>query len=250
MQTPPETASLEAIEPAPRPAYSSSSAHAVFWITVVVVAIADLGSKSWVFKTLPAHEARTVIPGVLEFRRSLNDGAVFGSFTGQVGVFIVASLFALAFVLYLFVHSHAHQKILHVSLALILAGALGNLYDRAFVQADVVRYVDELGRPRSHIGKLVGDADDPKVHLGDWPDGGSPETFTRSKVVVSRQGVVRDFLKFVPRFPKGWPRVGGIDVWPWIFNVADAALVIGVIVLLLTSLFERSPHKADAAGGI
>lgn len=242
MQTSAETASPGSIQAAPRPSHSSASAHAVFWITVILVLVADLGSKAWVFKNLGAREAYTAIPGVLEFRRSLNDGAVFGSFTGQVGVFIVASLFALAFVLYLFMHSHAHQKVLHVSLALILAGALGNLYDRAFVQADVVRYVDDQGRPRSRIGKLVGDSNDAKVQLGDWPDGGSPEVFTKSKVVISRQGVVRDFLKFIPQFPRHWPRVGGIDVWPWIFNVADASLVVGVIVLLLTSLFERNPR--------
>jgi lipoprotein signal peptidase len=180
---------------------------------------------------------------VLEFRRSLNDGAVFGSFTGQVGVFIVASLFALAFVLYLFLHSSARQWVLHVCLALILAGALGNLYDRGFMIADVVRYTDKQGFERSHIGKIVGDNTGPSVTIGDWPEGGSPETFSRDKVQVRQQGVVRDFLKFTPEFPKGIPRLGGNDVWPWIFNIADAALVAGVIVLMMTSIFERSPRK-------
>ncbi len=247
MQTAPEIIQTVPVRPAPVSARGSAGAHAVFWVTVVVMLAVDLGSKSWVFKNLGAREIRTVIPGVLEFRRSLNDGAVFGSFTGQVGVFIVASLFALAFVLYLFMHSHAHQKVLHFSLALILAGALGNLYDRAFVQADVVRFTDDKGRSRSQIGKIVGEETGSTIRIGDWPDGGSPESFTRSKVQVSRQGVVRDFLKFVPEFPKKFPRLGGNDVWPWIFNVADAALVVGVIVLMLTSLFERSPAKTRPA---
>ena len=247
MTTTREIAVAPAIQSPPMPARRSVGAHAIFWTTVVVFLAIDLWSKAWVFQSLAPKEVRTVIPSVLEFRRSLNDGAVFGSFTGQVGVFIVASLFALAFVLYLFLHSSARQWVLHVSLALILAGALGNLYDRAFMIADVVRYTDKQGFARSHIGKIVGDNTGPTVTIGDWPDGGSPETFSRDKVEVRQQGVVRDFLKFTFEFPKSIPRLGGNDVWPWIFNVADAALVAGVIVLMMTSIFERPPRKQASA---
>ncbi len=237
-------APAQSTQPAPVLARRSLSAHAIFWIVVVLVVGVDLWSKAWVFKNLGAREIRTVIPGVLEFRRSLNDGAVFGSFSGRVSVFIVASLFALAFVLYLFLHSSARQRVLHVSLAMILAGALGNLYDRAFMIADVVQHTD--GRPR-FIGKLIDDGAGPMVRVGDWPDGGSPEAYARADVEIRQQGVVRDFLKFVPEFPKRIPRLGGNDIWPWIFNVADAALVIGVIVLMMSSLFERPPRAADTS---
>jgi len=244
MQTTSDTATIQSTQTSPLSALRSVSAHATFWITVVLILAVDLWSKAWVFKNLGAHEVRPIIPGFLEFRRSLNDGAVFGSFTGQVGVFIIASLFALAFVLYLFAHSAARQRILHVALALILAGALGNLYDRAFVTADIVRFTDDSGQARSHIGKIVGDDTGPSVTIGDWPDGGSPESFIRSKIEIRKQGVVRDFLKFVPVFPKSFPRLGGHDLWPWIFNVADAALVVGVITLMLTSIFDRSPRSS------
>jgi|CXWL01.1.fsa_nt_gi lipoprotein signal peptidase len=241
MRTSLDIAIAQSTQPAPVSARRSLSAHAIFWITVVLALVVDLWSKAWVFENLGAREIRTVIPGVLEFRRSLNDGAVFGTFSGRVGVFIVASLFALAFVLYLFLHSSARQRILHISLALILAGALGNLYDRAFMMADVVQHHD--GRLR-FIGKVMDDGAGPTVRVGDWPDGGSPESYARADVDIHRQGVVRDFLKFVPVFPRSFPSLGGNDVWPWIFNVADAALVVGVIVLMLTSMFERSPRRS------
>ncbi len=244
MLTPPVIATAQCLQPTPVSARRSFSAHTFFWITVVGVLAVDLWSKAWVFKNIGAREIRTVLPGVLEFRRSLNDGAVFGSFSGRVSVFIVASLFALAFVLYLFLHSSARQRVLHVSLALILAGALGNLYDRAFMIADVVQHKD--GRLR-FIGKVLEDGSGPTVRVGDWPDEGSPESFARADVKIHQQGVVRDFLKFVPEFPKSFPGLGGNDVWPWIFNVADAALVMGVIVLMLTSIFERSPRERKAA---
>lgn len=222
----------------------NGSSHLRFWLPAIGLLWLDLGSKAWVFRNLKPEEVRPAFPGVLEFRRSLNDGAVFGSFSGYAGVFIVASLFALAFVLYLFINSSPRQRVLHVSLAMILAGALGNLYDRAFMAADVVRFREKTSdRMVSVIGKIVEQTAE-SVRIGDWPDGGRPQPFKRAEVEVRRQGVVRDFIRFVPKFPASVPLVGGMDIWPWIFNVADAALVCGVILLLLTSLFERGHREA------
>lgn len=199
----------------------------------------DLWSKSWVFQNLAPDEVRSIVPGLLDFRRSLNDGAVFGSFSGYASAFILASMFALGFVLYLFVNSSANQRLLHVALAMVLSGAVGNMYDRAFMKADVVRVQDaKLGRTMSVIGRIVDESDD-SIRIGDWPEGTHPQVFRRSEVEIRHQGVVRDFIKFVPRFPASFSSLAQREVWPWIFNVADAALVCGVILLLLTSLFER-----------
>ena len=129
---------------------------------------------------------------------------------------------------------------------MILSGALGNLYDRAFIHADVARITADDGREHSVIGKVVSDDTDAKVRIGDWPDGTNPRSFQRDEVTLRRQGVVRDFIKFVPKFPSWVPRFAGRDVWPWVFNIADAALVVGVILLLLSSLFDRHP-RGDSA---
>lgn len=208
----------------------------------MLLLIIDLWSKSAAFNRLAPDEGYNVFPGILEFRRSLNDGAVFGSFTGYVSVFIGASILALGFVLYLFRGSSPRQRLLHVALGLILAGALGNLYDRMFMIADVVVQKSRTGRDISTIGVIVSKPDDPVIRLGTWPEGDHVQTFRRSDVTIRRQGVVRDFLKFLPRFPKWVPKLGGRDVWPWIFNVADAALVVGVAALLLMNLREHRSH--------
>jgi hypothetical protein len=127
---------------------------------------------------------------------------------------------------------------------MILSGALGNLYDRAFVKADVLRLRSDSGRIGSLIGRIVSEPGDSLIRIGDWPDGGNVRTHRASEVEIRRQGVVRDFIKFVPKFPEGFPKLGGRDIWPWVFNVADVALVIGVIFLLLQTCFERSPRPA------
>jgi hypothetical protein len=107
------------------------------------------------------------------------------------------------------------------------------------VHADVVRIRLDDGRERSIIGRVVSAPEAHKVVIGDWPDGGHPQDFRRDEVTVRRQGVVRDFIKFVPDLPAWVPGLGGREAWPWVFNVADAALVCGVVILLLHSLLDR-----------
>ncbi|RME36823.1 MAG: signal peptidase II [Planctomycetota bacterium] len=231
----------------PEVALRCPAAHLRFWTAAAFFLVLDLGSKSWIFSHLKPEEVRPVIPHVLEFRRSLNDGAVFGSFTGQTGLFITASVLALLFVLYVFSTSRRSQRVLHVALGMVLAGALGNLYDRCFVKADVVVVTDSDGRSRSIIGTLRGDPDGPVVRIGQWPDGTRARAFRREEVrEIRHQGVVRDFLNFVPTFPKWVPRLGGSDIWPWIFNVADASLVCGVLLLFIGHWFERPPPQEDS----
>ncbi len=228
-------------------AIGHAPSHLRFWIAAAIVLALDLWSKAWVFESLRPDEVRTIIPRVLEFRRSLNDGAVFGSLTGHVELFIAASVIALGFVLYLFYGSTSRQSVLHVALGFILAGTMGNLYDRTFQVADVVTHRTASGREQSVIGRVVSAPDDDVVRVGEWPDGTHVQTFPKSAVQIRRQGVVRDFIKFVPKFPDWVPRLGRRDVWPWIFNLADGALVCGVAVLLLGSWADRrSTHRASA----
>jgi len=233
----------------PSPASTHLPSHLRFWIPTGVILWLDLWSKHQIFKTLSADTAVTVWGSVLEFRRSLNDGAVFGSFTGYTTLFIIASTLALCFVLYLFMRSSRRQWLLHLSLAMILAGAIGNLYDRAFVKADVARITYDSGERRSLIGKLLSEPQDRPVRIGDWPDGGNPRTLRDpaiDSVQLRHQGVVRDFIRFVPKFPEWVPRLGGTDVWPWVFNVADASLVVGVFLLLIVTWFDGKDPPIEA----
>lgn len=214
--------------------------HLRFWGVAGALLWLDLWSKHWVFKTLAPNEIRPFIKHTIDLRRSLNDGAVFGSFTGQIGLFIGASVFALAFVLYLFARTPKTYRVTQVALALILAGALGNLYDRAFVKADVVSFPSSTGHSITRIGIIVDETDE-AIRLGDWPDGTNVQIIARSDARIRRQGVVRDFIKFAPKFPAWMPWLRGRDMWPWIFNVADSALVCGVSILLLSSWSGRKP---------
>jgi len=78
---------------------------------------------------IDSHEHRA-IDGYLHFRYHENRGAVFGIGQGARTLFIAVSVMALALLVYLFVKS-GHQRLYQVLLGMLLAGVLGNLYDRA-----------------------------------------------------------------------------------------------------------------------
>ena len=94
------------------------------------------------------------------------------------------------------------------------------------------------------IGMILSEPGDPVVRVGDYPDGENEHRYPVRQVTVRRQGVVRDFIKLVPRFPAWAQGLAGREVWPWIFNVADAALVCGVGVLLIHIYLDRKPRRA------
>lgn len=82
------------------------------------------------------HVSKPVMPGV-SFTLSVNKGAVFGlemhkSQNIHRLIVGIASLATVALVFYFFATSHRNAWPTHVSMAFILAGALGNLYDRLF----------------------------------------------------------------------------------------------------------------------
>lgn len=182
------------------------------WVILLAVAVvgltADLGSKWWAFRAvaggpviverervlavtspsslLPAHDPVRVVPGVLEFTLVLNPGAVFGIGAGKRWVFVGFTFLAMGFALYLF----ARWTVLgdwwsHAALGLLVAGGIGNLYDRLVF------------------------------------------------------GCVRDFIHPLPgvKVPFGWELPwGGREVWPYVSNLADLLLIIGIAMLIWRSL--------------
>lgn len=76
------------------------------------------------------HPPVTVIPHILSLKLTANPGAVFGIGAGQRWLFVIISLIATVVVLAVFYRSKPRAWLNHVALGLILAGALGNLYDR------------------------------------------------------------------------------------------------------------------------
>ena len=159
-----------------------------------------------------------------------NEGFAFGmAFGGEVGKIlltlfrIVASGLIVWFILK-HIRKGAHKSLIY-SLTLILAGAVGNLIDCCF-------YGLIFNESYYNVATL-------------FPPEGGYAPFLQGKVV--------DMFYF-PLFEFDWPQwmpfVGGqhFEFFSAIFNVADAAITIGVIWLLVYFLFfapkdENAPEE-------
>lgn len=214
--------SRESIEVAALAAPARRSPRAwIVLVTVVIIGLtADLVSKDLAFERvadapvdlvyddvvsgsamIPWHQGIEVVPpDLLDFRLVLNRGAVFGVGQGRRGVFVVFTLAAIAVALGVFGWwTRSDALLAHIAIGLVLAGGLGNLYDRVAI------------------------------------------------------GAVRDFFYLFPRreLPLGlsWPG-GTTEIFPWVFNLADVELLVGMGLLLIhVHLSDRRQRREELALG-
>ncbi|MEQ8849876.1 signal peptidase II [Botrimarina sp.] len=129
------------LDPRP-PARRVPASRGVAFAAVAAAGLAaDLVSKAIVFDW-PAKLTGEVVywwwPGYAGIQTSLNQGALFGIGHGAVGVFAAVSVVAaIAIPVWLFYGRAAHDWWLTVTLALVMAGVLGNLYDRLGLHGEV-----------------------------------------------------------------------------------------------------------------
>jgi len=90
----------------------------------------DQLTKHWVLRSIGLYDARIVVPDFFNLVNVPNTGAAFGSFKGNNTFFVAISLIALVVVTVLLVRPRTFDLWRDVSLALLLAGILGNLTDR------------------------------------------------------------------------------------------------------------------------
>ena len=126
-----------------------------FVISAIIVAL-DLYTKSLVQKAFAFGEHLTVT-SFFDLVRYHNEGAAF-SFLANAGgwqkwFFTVVTLVAVIVITYLLVKHHA-DKLFSSGLALVLGGAIGNLYDRltlGYVVDFLYFHIDDLYWPAFNV---------------------------------------------------------------------------------------------------
>ena len=114
-----------------------ASRYVLFLLLAVLGLAIDLSSKNAVFQALGTNGASDWTERwfdgwmTFSFRTTFNRGALWGLGQGLTWLFASLSIVAIAGVVYwLFIRGAARSWWLTIALALIMAGTLGNLYDR------------------------------------------------------------------------------------------------------------------------
>jgi signal peptidase II len=105
------------------------------FLIAFLVLLLDRATKWIVARDIPLHDGKQVIPGFFRITHVENRGAAFGLFADSPGQWKIAmlvlfSIVALGVVSTLLWRNNHSMSTTGIGLALILGGALGNLWDR------------------------------------------------------------------------------------------------------------------------
>ena len=149
-----------------------------YYIIALMIIILDQITKWFIVKKIELHESIPIIENFFAITSHRNKGAAWGMLQGQMTFFYIVTVIVVIGIIYM-LHKHAKEnKLLAISLSVILGGAIGNFIDRLF-RKEVVDFLD--------------------------------------------------FTIFSYDFP--------------IFNVADSALTIGVILVIIATFLEERKTK-------
>lgn len=107
-----------------------------------IMVLADQISKTVIRSTMTLYESITVIPGFFHLTYITNDGMAFGiNFPFGIYIFSAISII-LTIILFYYLWTIRYESIvIRSGVAMILAGAIGNLIDRLFL-GEVVDFLD------------------------------------------------------------------------------------------------------------
>ena len=116
----------------------------VFWPVVVAIVVADIVTKMIALSTLPPLLPQPVLGEGLRLTLVRNPGAAFGLYLGEYSryIFMVLTVGALVILWRLYRSTREGDLPRTLAVALVCAGAIGNLIDRIRWHEGVVDFID------------------------------------------------------------------------------------------------------------
>ena len=117
----------------------------VLFVSAILV-LADQVSKAIVVRTMSLYESIPIIPNFFHFTYITNDGMAFGiDFPFGYFIFSTVSLLLTFFLFWYLWSVRNHSIVIRLGLAMIIAGAIGNLIDRIML-GEVIDFLDFMIR--------------------------------------------------------------------------------------------------------
>lgn len=105
-----------------------------FWLTILMILVADQLSKFWIGKEMELYQSIPVIDGVFSLTYILNKGAAFGILQGKSTLFLIIAAFIIMVLIYIN-FQYDLPRWVQYSMGMIVGGTLGNVIDRWFIGA-------------------------------------------------------------------------------------------------------------------
>ena len=199
----------------------------IVFLIVVSLLIIDQLVKIYIKTSFDSDEVKYVFGNWFALHYIENQGMAFGTTFGSsiwhklaLSLFRVVAIFALAYYIFTEAKKGAKMEFL-VAVGFVFAGATGNLLDSMFY--DFFFHFN----PCEGFNQLPGSG--VKMNCTDYG-------FTYP-VEVRHQGFlfgnVVDMFQFDVNWPKWVPYVGGNQIFPAIWNVADACITLGIFTIIL-----------------
>ena len=196
-------------------------------LIILLILLADQALKFWIKTNMYLGQEYHILGSWFIIHFTENEGMAFGmTFGGEFGklalsLFRILAIGGIGWYLWHLVRQKVHKSLIYC-IALIFAGAMGNMIDSAFYG---MIFSDSFARIAAFL-----------------PEEGGYASFLHGKVVDMFY-----FPLFSFTIPEWMPWRGGTEFifFRPVFNIADASISIGVLWLIL---FERSffAHKEAA----
>ena len=202
--------------------------------SIIAILLIDQLVKIWIKTSFNPYQTETLIPGFLELHFIENRGMAFGTEFGAgiwakyaLSVFRLVAIIGIGYYLRKIILTQKPTFSFLLSIILIFAGATGNLIDGMFYD-----YVFDLDTNFLTNWTRVYDENN-QVYL--------PDQIRETGFML---GSVVDMFRFTVTWPSWMPfGLGGEEIFPPIWNVADFSISFGVGLLLLRYRKNFSKEK-------
>ncbi|WP_017415686.1 signal peptidase II [Clostridium tunisiense] len=128
-------------------------------VIIVLGLLLDRISKLWALSTLKDSLGVTIIKNFFAFEYLENRGAAFGILQNKLWLLVVITILVASGMIFYLIKYKPNSKLLRISIAMIVSGAIGNLIDRVYynfvVDFILVHYKEAYYFPTFNVADIL-----------------------------------------------------------------------------------------------